>query len=149
MGTGKKGSHRKELISESELSDDYEAVDDEDRDPDFDHGDIGSDVSEGLFELETTLERSTTDTRTVVDLMNDVFKLMPTWNVHILPHTDNFCMAQIIRGVNGVPMLKKCIEMDHDFNVKVYVHQIHYKKYDGVYDSEEHLIELLQLVDAM
>lgn len=140
---------KKELVSESDLSDFYDEVDDEDMDPDFNESDPGTDASV-LSDVELSFEqRSTIGTRTVLELMRDVFHLMPTWNVHILPNTNTFCIAQVIRGVNGVPMLKKCIEMDHNFNVKVFVHQIHYKKYDGVYDSEDHLIELLQLVDSM
>lgn len=140
---------RKELISESELSDGYDEVDDEDMDPDFAHSDsYVSDVSLLSDDIMEISENGET-TRTVLEVIKEVFRMMPTWNVHILPNTNSFCIAQITRGVNGIPMLKKCIEMDLDFNVKVFVHQIHYKKYDGVYDSEDHLIELLQLVDAM
>ncbi|KAI5702878.1 myb-like protein X [Diaphorina citri] len=153
---------KKVLMSESELSDGYEVVDDEDMDPDFDDADIRSDLSALSHELDDLIndgldddddlsfnDTQSTNPRTVLEMMQDVFKMMPTWNLHILPNTNTFCIAQIVRGVNGVPSLKKSIEMDLDFNVKVYVHQLHCKKFDGVYDSEDRLIELLQLVDAM
>lgn len=87
--------------------------------------------------------------RTIYDLMADINLVYPSWNLHIMPDTNSFCIAQISRGRLGIPVLKKCIELDEAYNAKVYVHQYHCKRFDGQYDSEESIIALIHEINAL
>lgn len=87
--------------------------------------------------------------KTIYDIMNQVFDQMPSWNLHIIPDTHSFCIAQVSRGRMGIPILKKSIELNAEFFAKVYVHQLHCKRYDGVYDTESKIINLIREIDAL
>lgn len=87
--------------------------------------------------------------KTIYDVMSDVFDTMPSWNIHLLPDNKSFCLAQVSRSRMGVPVLKKCVELDPEFKAKVYVHQLHCKRYDGVYDTESKLMKLINDIDAL
>ncbi|KAG8286614.1 hypothetical protein J6590_055287 [Homalodisca vitripennis] len=105
--------------------------------------------SDPLDTSESTLEESPT-VRTIYDLMNEVSLQYPSWNLHIIPETNAFCIAQVTKGRLGLPTLKKCIELDpNDYNAKVYIHQYHIKRFDGIYDSEESIIALIQEINSI
>uniref|UniRef100_A0A1B6CW33 Uncharacterized protein n=1 Tax=Clastoptera arizonana TaxID=38151 RepID=A0A1B6CW33_9HEMI len=87
--------------------------------------------------------------RTIYDLMAEINLIYPSWNLHIMPDTNSFCIAQVSRGRIGIPILKKCIELDESYNAKVYVHQYHCKRFDGQYDSEESIIALIHEINAL
>nr|XP_018913014.1 PREDICTED: histone H3.v1-like [Bemisia tabaci]XP_018913015.1 PREDICTED: histone H3.v1-like [Bemisia tabaci]XP_018913016.1 PREDICTED: histone H3.v1-like [Bemisia tabaci] len=87
--------------------------------------------------------------RTLYDLMQDVSRLLPSWNLHVLPDSNSFCIAQVCRGRSGIPTLKTSIELDEEFNAKVFIHQLHCKRYDGIYDSEESICALIQEIDTL
>lgn len=89
------------------------------------------------------------EVKTVYDLVQNVFEQMPSWNLHIIPDTNSFCIAQVSRGRMGIPILKKSIELSAEFSAKVYVHQLHCKKYDGVYDTESKILSLIREIDAL
>lgn len=87
--------------------------------------------------------------KTVYELVQNVFEQIPSWNLHIIPDTNSFCIAQVSRGRMGIPILKKSIELNAEFAAKVYVHQLHCKKYDGVYDTENKILSLIREIDAL
>lgn len=88
--------------------------------------------------------------RTMYDVMNDVFLEYPSWNLHLIPETSAFCIAQVTKGRLGLPTLKKCIELDPvSYNAKVYIHQYHIKRFDGVYDGEESILALIKEIDSI
>lgn len=88
--------------------------------------------------------------RTVYDLMNDISLKYPSWNLHIIPETNAFCIAQVTKGRLGLPTLKKCIELDPEsYYAKVYIHQYHIKRFDNVYDSEESILALIEEIHSI
>ncbi|XKL60807.1 hypothetical protein PGB90_007864 [Kerria lacca] len=87
--------------------------------------------------------------KTIYDLLHNVFDQMPSWNLHIIPDTNSFCIAQVSRGRMGIPILKKSIELNSEFFAKVYVHQLHCKRYDGLYDTENKILTLIREIDAL
>lgn len=87
--------------------------------------------------------------KTIYDLMYEIFDKMPSWNLHVIPDTNYFCLAQVSRGRMGIPTLKKSIELNSEFFAKVYVHQLHCKRYDGIYDTESKIIKLIKEIDAL
>lgn len=88
--------------------------------------------------------------RTIYDLINDISLQRPSWNLHIVPETNAFCIAQVTKGRLGLPTLKKCIELDPDeYSAKVYIHQYHIKRFDGVYDSEDAILGLIEEIDSI
>lgn len=88
--------------------------------------------------------------RTMYDVMNEVFLEYPSWNLHLIPETSAFCIAQVTKGRLGLPTLKKCIELDPvSYNAKVYIHQYHIKRFDGVYDGEESILALIKEIDSI
>lgn len=86
---------------------------------------------------------------TVYNLVQNVFERLPSWNLHIIPDTNTFCIAQVGRGRMGIPILRKSIELNKDFAAKIFVHQLHCKKYDGVYDTESKINSLIGEIDAL
>ncbi|XP_065220355.1 WASH complex subunit 2-like [Planococcus citri] len=89
------------------------------------------------------------NTKTLYDLMYEIFEKMPSWNLHVVPDTKCFCIAQVSRGRMGIPTLKKSIEINAEFFAKVYVHQLQCKRYDGIYDTESKIIKLIKEIDAL
>lgn len=88
--------------------------------------------------------------RTIYDVMNEVFLEYPSWNLHIIPETSAFCIAQVTKGRLGLPTLKKCIELDPvTYSAKVYIHQYHIKRFDAVYDGEESILALIREIDSI
>ncbi len=87
--------------------------------------------------------------KTVYDLVANVFDQMPSWNLHVIPDTNSLCIAQVSRGRMGIPILKKSIELNSEFFAKVYVHQLHCKRYDGIYDTESKILMLIRDIDAL
>lgn len=87
--------------------------------------------------------------KTIYDLMYDIFDKMPSWNLHLISNDNCFCIAQVSRGRMGIPTLKKSIELNSEFFAKVYVHQLHCKRYDGIYDTESKIIKLIKEIDAL
>ncbi|KAK7575931.1 hypothetical protein V9T40_012217 [Parthenolecanium corni] len=85
----------------------------------------------------------------VYDLVQDLFDRRPSWNLHIMPDTNTFCIAQLGRGRMGMPVLRKSVEISDDFAAKIFVHQLHCKKYDGVYDTESKLNSLIGDIDSL
>uniref|UniRef100_A0A1B6GZ90 Uncharacterized protein n=1 Tax=Cuerna arida TaxID=1464854 RepID=A0A1B6GZ90_9HEMI len=114
------------------------------------HTDSEKSPSEPLDTSEAVAEEESPTVRTIYDLMNEVSLQYPSWNLHIIPETNAFCIAQVTKGRLGLPTLKKCIELDpNDYNAKVYIHQYHIKRFDGIYDSEESIIALIQEINSI
>ncbi|XP_054268194.1 polycystic kidney disease protein 1-like 3 [Macrosteles quadrilineatus] len=113
----------------------------------------GKDTSNPVTELSVPsnpVEEETQSIRTIYDLMNDVSLQYPSWNLHIIPETNAFCIAQVTKGRLGLPTLKKCIELDPEtYSAKVYIHQYHIKRFDGVYDSEEAIVALIEEIHSI
>lgn len=108
----------------------------------------GSSSSKELSVNHQTVEEP--KVRTIYDLINEVSLLRPSWNLHIIPETNAFCIAQVTKGRLGLPTLKKCIELDpEDYNAKVYIHQYHIKRFDGIYDSEDTILALIEEIDSI
>lgn len=89
------------------------------------------------------------EVQTVYELARSLFEQIPSWNLHIMPDSNSFCIAQVSRGRMGIPILKKSIELNTDFTAKVYVHQLHCKKYDGIYDTQSKILSLIREIDAL
>lgn len=104
---------------------------------------------DGPKKLKRKLNESTDMQKTIYDLMQDIFDTMPSWSLHVIPDTNSFCIAQVARGRMGIPILKKSIEFSSEFSAKVYVHQLHCKRYDGIYDTEGKIIRLIREIDAL
>ncbi|XP_075226180.1 uncharacterized protein LOC142327178 [Lycorma delicatula] len=92
-------------------------------------------------------QESDKNSRTLYEVMNDMSLIMPSWNLHILPDTNTFCIGQVTRNRLGIPYLSKCIELDDNFNAKVYIYQQRCKQFDGMYNSEETVVALLNEID--
>lgn len=99
--------------------------------------------------LPEKLNSGENENRTVYDVMECISVVMPSWNLHILPDTNTFCICQITRDRRGVPSLSKCIELDDSFNGKVHVFGQHCERFDGVYNSEESVVALIREVDEI
>ncbi|XP_065207061.1 uncharacterized protein LOC135836266 [Planococcus citri] len=85
--------------------------------------------------------------KTIYNIMEEIFDSLPHWNIHVIPENKSFCLAQISLGRNGIPALKKSIEINAEFKAKVYIHQLHCRRYDGIYDTESKIRKLIQDVD--
>uniref|UniRef100_A0A1B6MP91 Uncharacterized protein n=1 Tax=Graphocephala atropunctata TaxID=36148 RepID=A0A1B6MP91_9HEMI len=111
---------------------------------------LGKSSSENSTPSHTNEIEEEPPARTIYDLMNEISLQYPSWNLHIIPETNAFCIAQVTKGRLGLPTLKKCIELDPiGYNAKVYIHQYHIKRFDGVYDSEESIIALIQEINSI
>lgn len=86
---------------------------------------------------------------TIYDLAQNVFDRMPSWNLHIMPDTNTFCIAQVGRGRMGIPILRKSVELNDNFSAKIFVHQLHCKKFDGVYDTEAKINSLMADIESL
>lgn len=105
---------------------------------------FGKENSEQSFSLYESFRSQ--DNRTIYDVMADISLIFPSWNLHILEDTNTFCIACIRRNSAGMPAIAKCIELDEQFNAKVYVHQNHCKQFDGQYDDESSIVALVNTV---
>jgi len=110
---------------------------------------INMEIKPSENEVEAELEPSKDpQPRTIYELMNEIALQYPSWNLHIIPENSSFCIAQVTKGRLGLPTLKKCIELNPDsYNAKVYIHQYHIKRFDGVYDSEESILALFNEIN--
>lgn len=87
------------------------------------------------------------DVRTIYDVMEYVSDVWPSWSLHILPDTKTFCICEVTRNPVGIPCVSKCIELDEEFNAKVHIYEHHFKTFDGLYNSEEAVVSLINKVN--
>lgn len=85
---------------------------------------------------------------TMYDLMQDISVERPTWNIHVTSDGQAFCLAQV-DVVDNVPVMKKVIEIDLDYNAKVFVGGTVLPEFDGKYSGYEDIRQLIYVVDRL
>lgn len=89
------------------------------------------------------------DEVTIYDLMQELSKEMPSWNIHTLSDNGHFSLVQIDNGPLGLPVMKKVILFDNDFNAQVYIGEKPILGYSGIYDSYDSIKQLVLSVDQI
>lgn len=85
---------------------------------------------------------------TMYDLMQDISVERPTWNIHVTSDGQAFCLAQV-DVVDNVPAMKKVIEIDLDYNAKVFVGGTVMPEFEGKYSGYEDIRQLIYEVDRL
>ncbi|KAL1123146.1 hypothetical protein AAG570_002233 [Ranatra chinensis] len=96
-----------------------------------------------------TTDKDSSTFTTIYDLVQSISLELPSWNLHVLEDTDSFCIAHVVRGPAGIPVMKKIIEIDGEYNVKVYIDQSLRNEYQGVYNSYESIRNLILTLDTL
>lgn len=82
------------------------------------------------------------------ELMRDISMELPSWNIHVSSNGEIFYLAQI-DSMEEKPAMKKVVEIDLQYNAKVYVNGSSVPEYEGNYNSYEDIKQLVYDIDQL
>lgn len=105
--------------------------------------------SKHLYTIELLRESKAYEQTNLMDLMAELVKTMPAWNVHIVSNPSKYVITHMAIDEYNVPFANKVIVLDKNFRASVYINGCLDFKYCKPYTTATEIINLIKDLNVL
>ncbi|VVC30903.1 Hypothetical protein CINCED_3A009031 [Cinara cedri] len=101
------------------------------------------------YKIEPIREGAAYEKTNLKDLIQELTKTMPSWNLSIVTNPKRYVISQMSINIYGVPSANKSIVLDRYFRASVYINQSLEYKYSKHYTTAVEIVNLIKELDSL
>lgn len=101
------------------------------------------------YSLEPIRESTAYEKTNLYDLMTELTKTMPSWNLCMVANPSRYLITHMSVNMYGIPYADKCIILDKYFRASVYLNQCLQHTYTKQYTTPTEIINLIKEVNTV